>query len=279
MRDVPVSEVRTAVEKLFIDASFELSRSVAESFDRAARNEKSPAGRAVLAELLENGRIAREQRIPLCQDTGLAVVFLELGQDVHLTGGDICSAVNEGVRKAYQEGYLRKSCCDPFTRANTGDNTPAVIHLSIVAGEKIRIVAMAKGGGSENCSQVRMLSPSEGMEGIRAFVLEAVRNAGPNPCPPVIVGVGVGGNFEGCALLSKEALLVPFEERNSDPLLSALESDLLREINASGIGPGGYGGSMSAVDVHVKALPCHIASLPIAVNIQCHAHRIRETTL
>jgi fumarate hydratase subunit alpha len=279
VRDVPVNDVAAAVEKLFMDASFDLPDAVTERLERAAREEASPTGRAVLAELLENARIAREERVPICQDTGLAVIFIEVGQDVHLTGGNFRDAVDEGVRRAYQGGYLRKSCCDPFGRANTRDNTPAIVHTSIVAGERIKIVAMPKGGGSENCSQVRMLSPSQGIEGVREFVLDVVRTGGPNPCPPVIVGVGIGGNFETSALLSKEALMVPFGQRNSDPRVATLESDLLREINASGIGPGGYGGRVTALDVHVKMLPCHIASLPVAVNIQCHAHRIREMML
>jgi fumarate hydratase subunit alpha len=279
VRDVPVNDVAAAVEKLFVDAGFDLPDAVTERLERAAREEVSPTGKAVLAELLENARIAGEERVPICQDTGLAVIFIEVGQDVHLTGGDFRDAVDEGVRRAYQGGYLRKSCCDPFSRANTRDNTPAIVHVSIVAGERIRIVAMPKGGGSENCSQVRMLSPSQGIEGVRELVLDVVRTGGPNPCPPIIVGVGIGGNFETSALLSKEALMIPFGQRNPDRRVATLESNLLREINASGIGPGGYGGRVTALDVHVKMLPCHIASLPVAVNIQCHAHRIREMML
>jgi fumarate hydratase subunit alpha len=183
------------------------------------------------------------------------------------------------VRKAYDKGYLRKSCCDPFTRKNTGDNTPPIIHTSLAAGAHVRIVVMPKGGGSENCSQVRMLTPSEGIQGIKAVVLDAVQKGGPNPCPPIIVGVGIGGNFETSALLSKQALMLPFGERNADAAIAGLELQMLEEINRLGIGPGGYGGRVTALDVHVKALPCHIASLPVAVNIQCHAHRIREATL
>jgi fumarate hydratase subunit alpha len=276
---VSVTDIAAAVERLFIDANFELPGAVAERLERAAKDETSPTGRAVLEELLENSRIARDERVPMCQDTGLAVLFVEIGQDAHLTGGSLTVAVAEGVRRAYRYGYLRKSCCDPFTRVNTGDNTPPIVHTSLVAGENVRIVAMPKGGGSENCSAVRMLTPSQGMEGVKAFVLDVVRSGGPNPCPPIIVGVGVGGNFETSALLSKEALMVPFGERNADPRMAALESDILRDINGLGIGPGGYGGCVTALDVHIKMLPCHIASLPVAVNIQCHAHRIREMTL
>lgn len=279
VRDLPVAEIGAVVERLFVDAAFELPEAVRERLEQAVGEEQSPMGKAVLYELLENARIAREERVPLCQDTGLAVVFLEIGQDVHLTGGTLNGAVADGVRKAYNEGFLRKSCCDPFTRANTGDNTPPIIHVSLTPGESVRIVVMPKGGGSENCSEVRMLTPSQGMEGVKAFVLDMVRRGGPNPCPPVTVGVGVGGNFETCALLSKEALMVPFGERNADPRLAALESDLLEEINALGIGPGGYGGLVTALDVHIGMLPCHIASLPVAVNIQCHAHRIRQVIL
>lgn len=279
VREVPVDEIAAAVEKLFLEASFELSCAVREGLEHAAREETSPTGRAVLGDLLENARIAGEERIPVCQDTGLAVVFVEIGQDVHLTGGSFRDAVDEGVRRAYREGYLRKSCCDPFTRANTCDNTPAITHVSIVPGERVRIVAMPKGGGSENCSEVRMLSPSQGVKGICDFVVDTVRKGGPNPCPPVIVGVGIGGNFETSALLSKEALMVPPGERSPDPRAAEIEADLLRRINALGIGPGGYGGRVTALDVHVKMRPCHIASLPVAVNIQCHAHRIREIVL
>jgi fumarate hydratase subunit alpha len=279
MRDVSVTDIAAAIERLFIEANFELPGAVIKGLERAAEEEASPTGRAVLQELLENARIARVERLPMCQDTGLAVVFVEVGQDVHLTGGSLAVAVAEGVRRAYKEGYLRNSCCDPFTRVNTGDNTPPIIHASLVAGEQIRIVAMPKGGGSENCSEVRMLTPSQGIGGVKAFVLDMVRRGGPNPCPPIIVGVGIGGNFERSALLSKEALMVPFGKRNTEPRVAALESDILREINGLGIGPGGYGGSVTALDVHVKMLPCHIASLPVAVNIQCHAHRIKEMTL
>jgi fumarate hydratase subunit alpha len=279
VRELPASEIGAAVEKLLADANFNLSAAVGEKLRSAACNEVSPTGKAVLAELLENARIARQTGVPMCQDTGLAVIFVEIGQDVHVTGADLRDAIDGGVRKAYHDAYLRKSCCDPFTRANTGDNTPAIIHTSIVPGDLVRVVAMPKGGGSENCSELRMLTPSQGIEGIKSFVLDVVRKGGPNPCPPVIVGVGIGGNFETAALLSKEALMIPLGERSADPRLSALESDLCDEINALGIGPGGYGGRVTALDVHVKVLPCHIASLPVAVNIQCHAHRIQETTL
>ena len=279
MREVATRDITAAVEKLFLDAAFDLSNSMTERLECAARDEVSPMGRAVLEELLENARIARTERVPMCQDTGLAVVFAQIGQDVHVVGGSLEEAVAQGVKSAYREGYLRKSCCDPLTRANTGDNTPPILHVWLVPGEGIRIRAMAKGGGSENCSEVRMLSPSQGVEGVKTFVLDMVKRGGANPCPPIIVGVGVGGNFETSALLSKEALMVPFGERNTDSRLAVLELDMLQAINGLGIGPAGYGGLVTALDVHVKMLPCHIASLPVAVNIQCHAHRIQEITL
>jgi fumarate hydratase subunit alpha len=267
------------VERLFIDATINISESVRERLERAIDEEVSPAGKEVLRELLRNAEIARDGQIPLCQDTGLAVVFMEVGQDVLFTGGSLSEGISAGVRNAYDKGNLRKSCCDPFTRENTGDNTPPIVHTSIVAGDKVRIVVMPKGGGSENYSEVRMLAPSQGIPGIMAFVLDMVKRGGPNPCPPIIVGVGVGGNFETSALLSKEALMLPFGEGNPDPAIADLELKMLEEINKLGIGPGGYGGKVTALDVHIKALPCHIASLPVAVNIQCHAHRIREVTL
>ncbi len=279
MRDIPVRAVAEAVERLFIDANTVIAGATLERLKTALEEERSPTGKGVIEELLLNATIAREERIPICQDTGLAVVFLEIGQEVHFTEGGLMEAVAAGARNAYEKGYLRKSCCDPFSRRNTGDNMPAIVHTAVVPGDQLRIVVMPKGGGSENCSSVRMLTPSQGMEGVKSFVLEMVTKAGPNPCPPITVGVGVGGNFEQSALLSKEALLVPFGQRNDDPTISELESAILDEINSSGIGPGGYGGTVTALDVHVKVMPCHIASLPVAVNIQCHAHRIKEAIL
>jgi fumarate hydratase subunit alpha len=279
MRSVPVADIAAAVEKLFIEANIVLHEDVLGRLAKAVDEEVSPAGKEVLKELLKNAEIAAQERIPICQDTGLAILFIEVGQDVHLSGGSLEGAVTAGVRDAYAKGYLRKSCCDPFTRKNTGDNTPAIIHTSIVAGDRVRIVVMPKGGGSENYSEVRMLTPSAGVPGIKAFIVEMVKKGGPNPCPPVTVGVGVGGNFETSALLSKEALMVPFGQRNPDPFVAGLETEVLEEINRLGIGPGGYGGRVTALDVHIKTRPCHIASLPVAVNIQCHAHRVREVTL
>ena len=279
MREVHVDNIISAIEALFIDANINASNNIVEALNEGIGKEESPVGKEVLRELIRNIDIAKEEHIPICQDTGLAVTFLEIGQDVHIHGGSLIDAINEGVRRAYKNGYLRKSCCDPFSRKNTGDNTPAIIHTSIVPGDRIKIIALPKGGGSENYGEVRMLVPSQGREGVKSFVLEMVKKGGPNPCPPIIVGVGIGGNFETSALLSKEALMVPIGRRNENPSIAELEMEILNDINRTGIGPQGYGGTVTALDVHVKMMPCHIASLPVAVNIQCHAHRIKEVTI
>ncbi len=223
--------------------------------------------------------MAREEKMPICQDTGLAVTFLEIGQDVHIAGGDLDEAISEGVRRAYRNGFLRKSCCHPFTRKNTGDNTPPILHTKIVPGDKLKITVLPKGGGSENYGEVRMLTPSQGKEGVKAFILEMVRKGGPNPCPPITVGVGIGGNFEMSALLVQRGAHGAPGERNTDDDIAALELEMLEEINKTGIGPQGYGGTVTALDVHIKMAPCHLASLPVAINIQCHAHRMREAVL
>jgi len=244
------------------------------ALEEALDREESELGRWALEQVVRNARIAREGKFPLCQDTGLAVVFVRVGQDVRVTGGSLEEAVQEGVRRGYREGYLRKSVVrDPLRRENTGDNTPAVVHYRIVPGNGLEITLMAKGAGSENMSGVRMLTPADGAEGVKAFVVEQVRQAGANPCPPVIVGVGIGGTLERCALLAKEALLRPVGRRNPDPFYAEMEEELLTRINALGIGPQGFGGKVTALDVHIEAEPCHIASLPVAVNIQCHAAR------
>jgi len=279
MRELDVKVISDALEELFIDANLSLPDSQIMALREALRIEESELGKEVIESLLRNAEIAEEERIPICQDTGIATVFLEVGQDVHFVGGSLKEAIFEGVRRAYKKGYLRKSCCDPITRKNTGDNTPPIIHEKIVEGEKVRIVAMPKGGGSENYSEVRVLAPYQGVEGVKNFVLEMVKKGGPNPCPPLTIGIGIGGNLEGAAILAKEALLVPYGVRNSHPLLSDLEVEILKEINRLGIGPQGYGGRITALDVHIKAMPCHIASLPVAVSIQCHAHRVKERTI
>jgi len=279
MREVHTDSIISAVESLFIDANINLSQGVFDALNQAVEKEGSPVGKEVIRELINNANIAKAEHMPICQDTGLAVTFVEIGQDVHVVGEPLSEAIAEGVRRAYKNGYLRKSCCDPFSRKNTGDNTPPIIHIHIVPGDRIKIVALPKGGGSENYGEVRMLVPSQGKEGVKSFGLDMVTKGGPNPCPPIIVGVGIGGNFETSALLSKEALMVPIGQRNPDPATASFEMDILDAINKTGIGPQGYGGTVTALDVHIKMLPCHIASLPAAVNIQCHAHRIKEIVI
>jgi fumarate hydratase subunit alpha len=279
MREIHVNDIVTVLEKLFVDANINLPDNVYKALEKAAEKEESPLGREVIRELINNAGLAKSEGLPICQDTGLAVTFIEIGQDVHINGGILADAVDEGVRRAYKKGYLRKSCCDPLTRKNTGDNTPAILHVKIVPGDRIKIVVLPKGGGSENYGEVRMLVPSEGKEGVKSFILQMINKGGPNPCPPIIVGIGIGGNLETSAILSKEALMVPIGVRNGDPFLSAFEAEILEEINKTGIGPQGYGGTVTALDVHIKMLPCHIASLPVAVNIQCHAHRLKEVII
>lgn len=276
MREIDVRLITEKVKELCIQANTELGEDVLRAFDRAIEKEESPLAIEILKELKENARIAREERVPICQDTGVAVLFLEIGQDVHLVGGDLKEALFEGVRKGYREGYLRKSMCHPFTRANTGDNTPAILHTEMVPGDKVKLIVAPKGGGSENMSRVVMLTPSDGIEGMKRYVVQRVKESGSNPCPPTIIGVGIGGNFEQAALLAKKSLLRPLGTRNPDPELDRLESELLEEINRLGIGPQGLGGRTTSLAVHILMMPCHIASLPLAVNIQCHAHRHKE---
>jgi fumarate hydratase subunit alpha len=279
MREVQAAEITKAVRDLFIDANCNLGEDVLAAFDRAIEKDESPVAKEVIRELKENARIARDEQSPICQDTGLAVLFVEVGQDVHVVGGDLKAAINEGVKRGYGEGYLRKSACHPFTRANTKDNTPAVIHFDIVSGDKVRILAVPKGGGAENMSRVDMLSPSAGLEGIKDFIVKRIEASGSNPCPPTVVGVGIGGTFERSALLAKKALVRKIGERNADPELAKVEVEVLARINKLGIGPMGYGGSTTSLDVFFEVEPCHIASLPVAVNVQCHAARHKEAVL
>jgi fumarate hydratase subunit alpha len=276
---IQASEIVEAVKKICMEANYDLGEDVLEAFRRGRESEESPTGRAILELLEENARIAREEQVPMCQDTGVAVLFVEMGQEVQIEGGLLVDAVNEGVRKGYDEGYLRKSMCDPFTRKNTGDNTPAIVHLELVAGDKLKITVAPKGGGSENMSRVTMLKPADGVEGIKKFVVQRASEMGPNPCPPVIIGVGIGGNFEYSALLAKKALLRPLGTRNPDPELAGLEDEMLKEVNDLGIGPQGFGGRVFCLGVHVIKHPCHIASLPLAVNVNCHASRHKEIEL
>jgi fumarate hydratase subunit alpha len=279
MREINAKQITEVVRKLCIDSNLYLGEDVLKALDEGEKKEESPVGKEVFQQLKENVRIAREESIAICQDTGLAVVFVELGQDVHIVGGDFNAAINEGVRQGYKDGYLRKSSCHPFARTNTKDNTPAIIHLEMVPGEKIKITVAPKGGGSENMSMVNMLSPSDGIEGVKNRVVEWVKQAGSNPCPPIVVGVGVGGTFEECALTAKKALLRPLGQKNPDPQLAAMEEELLTRVNNLGIGPQGLGGRITALAVHVEMIPCHIASFPMAVNINCHAHRHKEAVI
>jgi len=280
MRHIPVSEITEAVKSLCMDANYLLGDDVLHLIRKCLAEEESDLGRQVLDQILENAGIACSEKVPMCQDTGFTVVFLELGQEVHAEGGDLMTAVQEGVRLGTIEGYLRSSVVrDPLRRVNTGDNTPAVVHVEIVPGDKMKITVAPKGGGSENMSEAVMLPPSAGIEGVREFVVDRVRRSGGNPCPPVIVGVGIGGTFEKSAWLAKKSLLRSAGGPNPDPFYADLEADLLKRINGLGIGPMGFGGRCTALAVHIETHPCHIASLPAAVNIQCHSARHRETIL
>lgn len=281
VREIEASKITDAVARLCQDANFYLGSEEKAALQRALEIEEAPLARSVLRQLLENADIAAKERIPMCQDCGTAVVFLELGQDIHVTGGDIYEAVNEGVRRGYESGYLRKSMVrNPISsRTNTKDNTPAVIHTEIAPGDKLRITVATKGGGGENMSRLAMLKPADGIEGVKAFVIRAVEEAGPNPCPPVIVGVGIGGTFEKAALLAKKALIRPLGQHSPQSDAAALEKDLLEAINNLGIGPGGFGGRITALAVHVETFPSHIAGLPVAVNMQCHSARHKTEVL
>ncbi len=279
MREISTEIITKNIAEMCIEANHYLTPDMKEALEKAGEKEVSPVGKKILSQLEENLKIAGEETIPICQDTGMAVVFAEIGQEVHITGGNLTDAINEGVRKGYTEGYLRKSVVsDPLERVNTGDNTPAVIHYDIVPGDKIKLTIAPKGFGSENMSRVFMLKPAEGIEGVKNAVLTAVNDAGPNACPPMVVGVGIGGTFEKAAQLSKEALLRPAGSHSDLPHIRDLEDELLEKINKSGIGPGGLGGRVTALAVNVLTYPTHIAGLPVAVNICCHVNRhcIRE---
>lgn len=279
VRTIPVDAVTESVRRLCIEANTVLGGDAVAALEAALAAEESPTGRDILRQLLRNAEIARTEGIPLCQDTGMVVVFLDIGQDVHLTGGDLETAVNEGVRRGYREGRLRASTLDPLTRQNFGDNTPAVIHARVVPGDRLQIALAPKGFGSENMSQVVLLPPSQGVEGIKNFVAARVDAAGPNPCPPVVVGVGIGGTMEKAALLAKRSLLREIGRRHPDPEVARLELELLEAVNDLGIGPQGLGGRITALDVHVETYPTHIASIPVAVNLQCHCARHKEAVI
>ncbi len=274
MRTITTQEVTKSIKEMCIEANYALSQDMEAVFQAAVQKEESPLGKKILNQLEENLNIARQDKIPICQDTGMAVVFMEVGQEVHIEGGSLADAVNQGVREGYAEGYLRKSVVsDPIDRINTKDNTPAVIHYEIVNGDKLSITVAPKGFGSENMSRVFMLKPADGIEGVKEAILTAVREAGPNACPPMVVGAGIGGTFEKCALMAKHALTRDLKAQSPIPYIRDLEQEMLEKINRLGIGPGGLGGTVTALAVNIETYPTHIAGLPVAVNICCHVNR------
>ena len=263
-----------------IEANYSLSSDMVKAMRKAEEKEESVLGKQILAQLQDNLEIAASDMIPICQDTGMACVFLEIGQDVHFVGGDLTDAINEGVRRGYDKGYLRKSVVkDPVRRGNTGDNTPAMIYTEIVPGDQVKITVGPKGFGSENMSQIRMFKPSAGLQGIKDFILEVVETAGPNPCPPMVVGVGIGGTFDKCALLAKKALMRPLDTQNPDPFYADLEKEMLEKVNKLGIGPQGFGGKTTAIGLNIETMPTHIAGMPCAVNINCHVTRHKSEVI
>ncbi len=281
MRTIQSSLITQAIAELFVECSYVIGRDVQEAIDEARTKEPSPIGRNTLEQISENYRIAANERIAICQDTGLSVVFAEVGQEIHIEGAPFEEAIQQGVREAYLQGYLRKSVVlDPlFERVNTKDNTPAVIHTRIVPGDRLNLMVVAKGFGSENMSALKMLVPADGVQGIKQFVLDTVEKAGPNPCPPIIIGMGIGGSFELAAIMAKKATALPLSHANPNPRYKALEEGLLRAVNQLGIGPGGTGGITTALKVHILQAPTHIAGLPVAINICCHAARHASITL
>lgn len=280
MRTIQLSEVTKNIKEMCIEANHFLAKDMDCAMKQALEQEKAPLGRQILEQLQDNLKIAGEDMIPICQDTGMAVIFMEIGQEVHFEGGLLEDAVNEGVRQGYQEGYLRKSVVgDPLFRENTKDNTPAIIHYEMAAGDQVRITVAPKGFGSENMSRVFMLKPADGIEGVKNAVITAVKDAGPNACPPMVVGVGIGGTFEKCALMAKKALTRPVDERSEIPYVKELEQELLQTINGLGIGPGGLGGSTTALAVNINTYPTHIAGLPVGINICCHVNRHAVRTI
>ena len=280
IRTVQTEIITETIKKMCIEANYSLSSDMVKAMRKAEEKEESVLGKQILAQLQDNLEIAASDMIPICQDTGMAVVFLEVGQDVHFEGGSFEDAVNEGVRRGYTEGFLRKSVVgDPILRENTKDNTPAVIHTRIVEGDRVKITVAPKGFGSENMSQIRMFKPSAGLQGIKDFILEVVETAGPNPCPPMVVGVGIGGTFDKCALLAKKALMRPLDSSNPDPFYADLEKEMLEKINELGIGPQGFGGKTTAIGLNIETLPTHIAGMPCAVNINCHVTRHKSEVI
>lgn len=280
MKTIHTDTIIETVKNLCMEANYYLVEDVLDNLQQALSNENSKTGQEILSQIIENAKIAKKEKIPICQDTGLTVIFIELGQKIEITGKNLIDAINEGVRQGYEQGYLRKSIVkDPLKRNNSGDNTPSIIHTKIVPGNKLKIIVVPKGGGSENMSKLKMLTPSAGKEGIEEFVLDCIKQAGGSPCPPIIIGIGIGGNFEHSAFLAKKALLRKIGTKNKDSFYARMEADLLTKINNLGIGPMGLGGKTTALDVFIETHPCHIASLPVAVNIQCHAARHKEKIL
>jgi len=280
MKEINVLEITKAVRNLCIEANYFLSEDIKQKLEEACNKENWPFAKEILEKILENADIAKKENMPICQDTGMTCVFIEMGQDVHIIGGSLEDAINEGVRQGYIDGYLRKSVVkDPLNRINTKDNTPAIINYEIVTGDELKITVSPKGFGSENMSKIKMLKPSDGIKGVKEFIIEAVKEAGPNPCPPIIVGVGIGGNFEKAAIMAKKSLLRPINERNRNPFYKELEEELLEKINSLGIGPQGFGGRTTALAVNIETYPTHIAGLPVAVNISCHVTRHKEIKL
>ncbi len=274
MREIQASQITEVVERLCIEANEHLPEDVKRAVRECRALEDGEVAREILDDIIRNFEIADDEEVPICQDTGMACVFLELGQDVHISGGNLAEAVDEGVRRGYDKGYLRRSVVkDPIRRGNTGDNTPAMLYVEIVPGEQLKVTVGPKGFGSENMSQIRMLKPSAGLQGIKDFILETVEAAGPNPCPPMVVGVGIGGTFDKCALLAKKALMRPLDCVNPDPFYAGLERELLEKINRLGIGPQGFGGRTTALGLNIETMPTHIAGMPCAVNISCHVTR------
>ena len=280
MRQIHISKIIDTVKELCIEANYYLSNDVKRALCNAKENETWPLAENILDQIILNSDIAKNENMPICQDTGMACIFIDIGQDVHIVGGLLDDAINEGVRRGYEEGFLRKSVVkDPINRINTKDNTPAIIYYNMVAGDKIKITVAPKGFGSENMSRIKMLKPSDGLQGVKDFIIETVKLAGPNPCPPIVIGVGIGGTFDKAAYLAKKALIRPLDKRNEDKFYSDLEEELLANINKLGIGPQGFGGKTTALGLNIETYPTHIAGLPVAVNINCHATRHKEREL
>lgn len=279
LREIKSTQITSIVRRLCIEANTVLGEDVVTALKNALEKEQSPIGKDIFRQLLQNAKIAKEEGIPLCQDTGLAVVFVEVGQNIHIVGGDLTESINEGVRQGYKDGFFRPSSLDPLERKNFGDNTPAIIHMEIVPGDMLKLTVAPKGFGSENMSRVALFPPSFGLDGVKGFVVRTVEEAGANPCPPGIIGIGIGGTMEKAAIIAKKSLLRPIGQRHPNPEVAKLEEDFLEEINKLGIGPQGLGGTVTALDVHIETYPTHIASLPVAINFQCHCARHKEAVI